>query len=663
MFLNFKEAVQNQFKLMSSEDYMFVTDVEKEALWEMYLKSFPEGTNPMFRERTEHDCQCCRSFIRQYGNIIVTKGETMESIWSHIDTGTFYDEVARVMDEFVKSKPIRNRFVNFTALLGTDKSHEDFEGEMITWEHFYLDLDEKFVVKGEDIGTKLSDYQSTKEVFQRGLETISMDAVDTVLDLITQSSVYRGEEYLHQVEKFKICLSNAHFICEDLKDLFYWCKSSELGPAARIRNTVIGTLLVDLSEGMSLDKAVHRFEHKMDPTRFKHPRTVYSHKMILAAESKLNELGLQDSISRRYAVDDDLTINNVIYADRRVKKSMGVFDDLHKEVPVNIKNLDKVEEINIEDFLKKIVPNATSIEMMLENKHEGNLVSLIAPRVKDSPSMFKWRSSFSWAYNGDLTDSIKQKVKAAGGKTDAVLRCSLSWFNGDDLDIHAKVFNSHIFYGNKRSGAGSLDVDMNANGPSNTTDPVENIVWTKVLEGVQYKIWVNQYTRRSGDNIGFDFELEYNGEIYSYSSNKPLRGGQDEQVVTFSFSNGRIKFDKPMTSPLRSKEIWGCHTGGFQKVSMIMNSPNHWDGEETGNKHYMFMLEGCKNPGDSRGFFNEFLRNDLMSEKRVFEALGSKMSATYSNSQLSGIGFSSTKRASVLCKVEGSFNRVIKVKF
>jgi hypothetical protein len=75
------------------------------------------------------------------------------------------------------------------------------------------------------------------------------------------------------------------------------------------------------------------------------------------------------------------------------------------------------------------------------------------------------------------------------------------------------------------------------------------------------------------------------------------------------------------------------------------------------------MLNGCKNEDRPNGFFNEFLKEDFQPHKRVFEALGSKMRVEQSDNQLSGLGFSSTKRNSVVCKVEGSFTRTIKVNF
>lgn len=56
-FHEFKVAVQNQFARMS-EHHLFRTDTSKDVLWETYLSSFPAGSNPIFRERTEHDCNC-----------------------------------------------------------------------------------------------------------------------------------------------------------------------------------------------------------------------------------------------------------------------------------------------------------------------------------------------------------------------------------------------------------------------------------------------------------------------------------------------------------------------------------------------------------------------------------------------------------------------------
>jgi len=110
--------------------------------------------------------------------------------------------------------------------------------------------------------------------------------------------------------------------------------------------------------------------------------------------------------------------------------------------------------------------------------------------------------------------------------------------------------------------------------------------------------------------------------------------------------------------------IWGINTNTFHPVSVCMFSPNYWDGQKgIGHKHYFFMIKDCINKDKPNGFFNEFLKEDLLKHKRVFEALGSKMKVEDSDNQLSGLGFSSTKRDELVCKLEGHINRTIKLLF
>jgi hypothetical protein len=109
--------------------------------------------------------------------------------------------------------------------------------------------------------------------------------------------------------------------------------------------------------------------------------------------------------------------------------------------------------------------------------------------------------------------------------------------------------------------------------------------------------------------------------------------------------------------------MWGLQTNHWQKVNAVMLSPNFWDDMAVGNKHFFFMLDGCANEGVARGFYNEFLLQDLDKHRKALELVGSKVKTATSAEQLSGLGFSSTQKGSVKCRVNGSFSRVINILF
>lgn len=67
-------------------------------------------------------------------------------------------------------------------------------------------------------------------------------------------------------------------------------------------------------------------------------------------------------------------------------------------------------------------------------------------------------------------------------------------------------------------------------------------------------------------------------------------------------------------------------------------------------------VDNCVNPESARGFYNEFLRNDLNENRKVFETLASKLKAESTTPQLSGIGFSSTVKNEFFVRVTAANN-------
>lgn len=140
---------------------------------------------------------------------------------------------------------------------------------------------------------------------------------------------------------------------------------------------------------------------------------------------------------------------------------------------VNPKEFTKATEVSAQKFVTDILPGAKDVSILVENRHIPNFVTLTAPENPDANQLFKWNNNFAWVYNGSVADSFKEKVKAAGGNVNGFLRCSLHWFNYDDLDLHVtEPGGSEIYFGHKNGYSGGvLDVDMNA-GSGKTRDAV-----------------------------------------------------------------------------------------------------------------------------------------------------------------------------------------------
>lgn len=133
----------------------------------------------------------------------------------------------------------------------------------------------------------MSDFRSTYEVFTRSLNTITPDAVAVVLELIEQNSLYRGLEFKKVVEEFQTLQNKYNKLPQNEKNAYIISHVKNSGVVARIRNSAIGTLLVDLSEGVDLDTAVTKFEKVVAPTNYKRPTAVVTKSMIEAAQKKL----------------------------------------------------------------------------------------------------------------------------------------------------------------------------------------------------------------------------------------------------------------------------------------------------------------------------------------------------------------------------------------
>ena len=675
-----KIAVNEKLKNME-ETYkdLYVVNIDNQKLWEIYLESFPKEENPIFRERRVYDCNCCKHFFKNIGNVIaINENNEYVSIWD-IDTGDeVFNKVVNALSEEVKKYPISKLFRTDLKTFGSEDNFDNYL-KNVKWKHFMYKVPKKYRVDKELKSAFIGNTNTDRRLLFEFLKNTSIEVIQTVNELIEDNLLYKGSEYSFIVKKLI-----------ELKTIFDNTKENEqlnlswklfIGlprEVCKVKNTSIGVLLEDINKGEDIETAVKKYETVVAPENYKRSKPIYSRKMLDEAKKTIQDLGYLESIDRRYANIDDIPIEDTLFVNRDIKQTFnnGILSVLDTNVTENPKKYNNLKNITIDEFLSNILPKAKKIQALVENKHVKNLMTLTTSLNKNSKSLFKWDNPFAWSYRGGISDSkMKDEVMKKGGKVVGDFRFSIMWNddkeNLSDLDAHVKEkFDSkdrdnEIYFIHKKSlkTKGELDVDIiNPNGIA-----VENIIYenkNNMLNG-KYILFVDYYSKGKGYENGFKAEIEIDNEVYTYTfKGKPFYRNDYERVylaeVTYKDGNFEIKHLLKNEVSTSSTKIWNINTNQFVDVKLITKSPNCWGDRNIGNEHLFFILDNCVSEETPKIFFNEYLKEELFrNHRKVFEALSQFSKIEETNNQLSGIGFSSTKRNDLVLKVDGIVIKLI----
>ena len=190
-FRKFRDIIEEHFqKMCDGASMLYETNVDNDVLWEIYLNSFPDGVNPMYRVRREYDCSCCRHFIKTIGNVVTLKDGVIESIWD-VDVGDpDFQPVADALSRYVKSFPVSDVYHTVERTIGTKLSRSLRDGHTEQYNHFYLPIPERFIDRfRRSDGDYKGQHRDIRNVFKRSLDEIDQGNVLTVLELIGQNSL------------------------------------------------------------------------------------------------------------------------------------------------------------------------------------------------------------------------------------------------------------------------------------------------------------------------------------------------------------------------------------------------------------------------------------------------------------------------------------------
>ena len=673
--LNFKLfslPVQQKFEeLCQYPEELFLVSLSSQSIWEKYLESFPKEVNGIFRERASYDCNCCKNFINRIGAIVRIQDNVItDSVWN-IETEGYYQDVTKQLHKIVtNSKPLR-KFLLSESTAGSLPNIDNYN-QNIVWDHFYVKIPNQFVIKSTEMGRINSDFNSTFSLFERAMKELSLEDAEQILDLIDSNSIYRGQEHKHTIEFFIRSKKVYDALPEEKRHNYLMTQSviKQNYNLLRLKNSVIGTLLDDLSKNVDLETAVRSFESKVSPLNYQRTTAIVTPKMIKEAQNTINSLGYESSLYRKQMTVAELPLYDILWKGDTTK-SLNVFDDVslaqeQRAVKENIKKF-KAKPLTMTQLIENVLPTAQECQILFNPKLQNNLLTLTNGVDKDSKLMFKWDNNVAWSYNGDVTDRIKERVKSAGGDVEGDLRVSLSWSNSDDLDLHCYDDDgAHVYFKGKRAIPGMyLDLDMNGLDKHDSEHPVENIIIkdkSQLKPGI-YKFVVHQYDRRNNNKIGFTIQVEFDGVIHSFSYEQLMKEGTKITCFQIKFDGTNFEIldvnkEFTSTSDISSTEVWGVETNTFVPVSNVILSPNFWGENKVGNKHFIFLVDNMFNNQKVRTFYSEYLNSELTPVRKTMELLGAldNLKAEPVTDQASGFGFSETSKSEFVIRIKDKNN-------
>ena len=698
--------LQAQFDKMCATGKLFRVNVSKEDITKTYLHGF--RNDPIFRdpESSAHNCNTCISFLRAYGNVVAIGDDNKLMSIFDVQASEEYKLSMEELNELVTTSELKDVFVESLRwlksmpyeackpgqtkyALGLKANHKIYTqeeanmfgvvdaGPVYTFNHLSLDLPAEFVTtSGESKETIAGSQRTDIEVFTRAMEEIPANVYETVLDLINGNALLNGATYVGPIAEMKRFANEFAVVPTDQKKAWAW-KSSAKTVSKKFKNTLIGVLCSDIAGGMVLEVACTAWNKRVDPANYKKASAPITQKQKQMAEEFVVEHGYVESLERRSASLDDINTDEIKYigSDGTVKTGgVSLFDNIKTTSKKAIKPSKKVKEVSIDEFMEDILPSCEAVELLLENRLAGNMVTMTTSVNEASKGMFMWDNNFSWTYSGNLAGKsmLKEDVKKSGGDVTGYMRGSISWAHGStvdnsDLDIHCKTPVGKISYSHKVISQieGKLDIDItNPNGhkASRGLNPVENITFkqAKSLLPGNYEFFVRNYSNRNSQ--GFTAELEINGEIFEYSYNQ--RVGNDIPFATVTIAlDGSYSVVHHLPSSVTSRELYGLDTQKFHKVNLLCLSPNYWKENARGHKHFFFMLDGCQTKQELRGFHNENFNGELSAHRKVLEVLATSALLEPASDQLSGVGFNATVHDEVTLKLKGPKFGMVKVKF
>ncbi|KAH6893719.1 hypothetical protein BKA70DRAFT_1408149 [Coprinopsis sp. MPI-PUGE-AT-0042] len=333
----------------------------------------------------EHCCHACRSFLQKYGDLCVVSeatGALVPLFWPEKrgSVPAMYQKAVEAVRDLFHDKEVASDyhiFVERHRHLGVGQPTKP------TWYHFNVILTLAPIGKPPH---GLLDFDTAYTMLLRVLEENSIQVINTAHHLLHEKLPHSTShkpsiEWLQTIAtKYHKMQSNTvgarNFVHHHARDAW-------IGLLPSLRSGVIGELLASIREGLQYRDIEARWVSLANPTAYLRPTAAPSAGNISVAEKKLQMLGYtKDDLMRYQTATDELPASAILWKNdklwfRRSAKQAPQEGSIFGGIKPATKT-PKVDEakgdgapptsISFRKFAQRILPTATSVEILLKEK-------------------------------------------------------------------------------------------------------------------------------------------------------------------------------------------------------------------------------------------------------------------------------------------------------
>ena len=400
----FVELCKENFQAVQQKEILFKVNLsdlieqseEGSSIWYNWVNRLPEE----FRQH--YNCQTCKRFFNEYGNLVYITSEDEVEVISAImpakgeDVPFVFREAYNWLTEAVKTATVTDVFYRKEAQdLGVARSKPS-ENNPEGWTHFSVHYNPEQVaykLKGET-----HQYHGIVGKLQGDIHEVSESSWNN-LKLAIDAGKF--DDYQQHLSFFKWLLY-VKDICS-LRSVgkvnLLWLEIVKGGIAwVNFKSTVVGEFLKNCGE--DVDVAYLQYLAMTDPLKYQRAQKDASDNQLKIAAKRIEELGVNDSLLRRPAKLDELhyiwespfnTVESTEVTGEEETPTTNVFNAMlsKKEVTKEPKLEDTIE-VSWTKFYNHVLPKAKRLRVYIPGNVLIGGYGFMGPVVPDSKPIFKW---------------------------------------------------------------------------------------------------------------------------------------------------------------------------------------------------------------------------------------------------------------------------------